>query len=379
MAVGHVEGQADTGAEPRGRGVSAGTCAAAPTCPAAGTAAPGGGAAFLGRLLRLDRVWLALAGLFAGLGLAAPDQAAVSLRFTVDAFLWILPFLVLSVVLAAWLKAAGADRLIGRAVSRSPRRAIVLAALAGALSPFCSCGVVPLVAALMAAGLPLPTVMAFWIASPLMDPEQFILMAATLGIGFTVAKTVAAISMGLLGGFATLMLQRLGAFEAPLKPGIGGGCVGGAPSDEALIWAVWRDGRRRRVFGQESLRVAEFLGKWLLLAFALESLMVAWLPPGLIAESLGGEAWHAIPLAVAVGVPAYLNGFAAIPLVGELMNMGMAPGAALAFLTAGAVTSLPAAMAVFALVKRPVFFWYLAIALTGSLASGFGFQLLQGA
>ena len=385
MAVGHVEGQAETGAEPRGRGVSAEpreegvsarTDAAAPTGPAAGAAAPGRGAVLLGRLRRLDRVWLALAGLFAGLGLAVPDQAAASLRFTVDAFLWILPFLVLSVVLAAWLKAAGADRLIGRAVSRSPRRAIVLAALAGALSPFCSCGVVPLVAALMAAGLPLPTVMAFWIASPLMDPEQFILMAATLGIGFTAAKTVAAISMGLLGGFATLMLQRLGAFEAPLKPGIGG-CAGGALSDEALIWAVWRDDRRRRAFGQESLHVAEFLAKWLLLAFALESLMVAWLPPGLIAESLGGEVWHAIPLAVAVGVPAYLNGFAAIPLVGELMNMGMAPGAAMAFLTAGAVTSLPAAMAVFALVKRPVFFWYLAIALTGSLASGFGFQLLQ--
>ena len=103
-----------------------------------------------------------------------------------------------------------------------------------------------------------------------------------------------------------------------------------------------------------------------------------WLmPPELIAGSLGGEARYAIPLAVAVGVPAYLNGFAAIPLVGELVNMGMEPGAALAFLTAGAVTSLPAAMAVFAIVKRPVFVWYLAIALVGSLASGLGYQLAQ--
>ena len=37
-----------------------------------------------------------------------------------------------------------------------------------------------------------------------------------------------------------------------------------------------------------------------------------------------------------VAVPAYLNGFAAIPLVGELIAIGMAPGAALAFLVAGA-------------------------------------------
>ncbi len=82
-------------------------------------------------------------------------------------------------------------------------------------------------------------------------------------------------------------------------------------------------------------------------------------------------------MSVALGVPAYLNGFAAIPLVGELMNMGMMPGAALAFLTAGAVTSIPAAMAVYALVKPPVFFWYLAIALIGSLASGFLYQAVQ--
>ena len=50
---------------------------------------------------------------------------------------------------------------------------IVIASLGGALSPFCSCGVVPLVAGLLAAGVPLPVVMAFWLSSPLMDPEMF--------------------------------------------------------------------------------------------------------------------------------------------------------------------------------------------------------------
>ncbi len=317
---------------------------------------------------------LALAVLFVGLGLVVPGQAVESLRFTAQSFLWILPFLLLSVALAAWLKAAGADRLIGRAVARAPGWAVVLAALAGALSPFCSCGVVPLVAALLAAGMPLPAVMAFWIASPLMDPEQFVLMAATLGLGFTLAKTLAAIAMGLLGGFATFAVQRLGGFAEPLRPGVGGGCAAGALAPATVRWAVWREPARRRGFAVEARRVAGFLTKWLLLAFALESLMVAWLPPDLIAGSLGGEAWEAIPLAVAVGVPAYLNGFAAIPLVGELMDMGMAPGAAMAFLTAGAVTSLPAAMAVFALVRRPVFLWYLAIALTGSLGTGLIYQ-----
>ena len=74
-------------------------------------------------------------------------------------------------------------------------------------------------------------------------------------------------------------------------------------------------------------------------------------------------------------MPAYLNGYAALPLVGGLMGQGMAPGAGMAFLIAGGVSSLPAAIAVWALVKREVFFLYLGIALAGSFIIGLLFQL----
>jgi uncharacterized membrane protein YraQ (UPF0718 family) len=330
-----------------------------------------------GRLRRLDRVWLAFALLFTVLAVAVPGQALDSAVFTLESFLWILPFLLISVLLAAWLKAAGADKMIGAAAARRPVPMIVMAALVGALSPFCSCGVVPLMAAMLSAGVPLAAVMAFAMASPIMDPEMFLLMTVVVGLPFTLAKTAAAIFMGLLAGFATLGLARAGLLAEPLRPGIagcGGGCGTPALAPVDLRWAFWHEGGRRAAFAAEAKSVTHFLAKWLLLAFALESLMVAWLPAELVASTLGGEGWSAIPLAVAVGVPAYLNGYAAIPLIDELLAMGMAPGAALAFLVAGGVTSLPAAMAVFALVKRPVFLWYLALALVGALAVGFGYQ-----
>ncbi|MHA1600906.1 MAG: permease [Alphaproteobacteria bacterium] len=330
--------------------------------------------AALARLRQTDRVWLALIGLFLVLLLVDTGQAVDSAVFTAGAFAWIFPFLAASVLLAAWLKAAGADHLIGASVSRAPGLAIIIAAAAGAFSPFCSCGVVPLIAGLLAAGVPLPAVMAFWIASPLMDPEQFILMSATLGIGFTLAKTTAAFALGLAAGGATWALQGAGAFANPLRAGIGCGGCGTAAAPMPLRWTFWNEAKRRGLFAAESRSVSLFLTKWLLLAFTIESLMTVWLPADVIAAKLGGESAFAIPLAVAIGVPAYLNGFAAIPLVGELMQMGMAPGAALAFLIAGGVTSLPASMAVFALVRRPVFLWYLVLAAFGALTAGFSYQ-----
>ena len=50
--------------------------------------------------------------------------------------------------------------------------------------------------------------------------------------------------------------------------------------------------------------------------------------------------------------------------------MGMSPGAGLAFMTAGAVSSIPAALAVFALVRRSVFGLYIFLGFTGSVIAG---------
>lgn len=110
--------------------------------------------------------------------------------------------------------------------------------------------------------------------------------------------------------------------------------------------------------------------KWLALAFMLESLMLAWVPADLVAQSLGGDGVGTIVIATLIGVPAYLNGYAALPLVGGLMEQGMNAGAGMAFLVAGGVTSIPAAIAVYALARRRVFVLYIALSLIGALATG---------
>jgi uncharacterized membrane protein YraQ (UPF0718 family) len=58
---------------------------------------------------------------------------------------------------------------------------------------------------------------------------------------------------------------------------------------------------------------------------------------------------------IQIGIPAYMNGYAAIPLISGLMELGMTLGAAFSFAAAGALSSIPAALVVYALVKRPVF------------------------
>ena len=82
-----------------------------------------------------DRVLLALALFFAGLLAVDWAQALASGVFVVEALLRIAPFLALSVGLAAWLKAAGADRLMARIAGRAPLFMVALAAAAGIVKP----------------------------------------------------------------------------------------------------------------------------------------------------------------------------------------------------------------------------------------------------
>ena len=327
-----------------------------------------------------DPVFLILVGLSALLAVLDASQIGQSFVFTLESMWQMLPFFILAIGLAAYAKATGADQTIAVAFSGNPVRATVLAAFVGALSPFCSCGVIPLIAAMLGAGVPLAPVMAFWIASPIMDPEMFILTVAGIGFNFAVAKTLATILMGLLAGFSILLFQKYGFLQNPLQDKITSGCSNSCESNASteINWKFWQEPQRISAFKSESYTIGVFLGKWLTFAFFLESLMLAYISPDWITAYVGADNVYAIPLAAIVGVPSYLNGYAAIPLISGLLEMGMTPGAAMAFVTAGAVSSIPAAIAVFALVKKPVFALYLSLGLIGSMLTAWIYQLSGG-
>jgi uncharacterized membrane protein YraQ (UPF0718 family) len=327
-----------------------------------------------------DKVFIGI--LFAILVLVFSDRPQIfqSLVFTADSLWQMLPFFLLAILFAAYATATNASSLIAQVFTGNPVKATILAAFIGALSPFCSCGVIPLIAAMLGAGVPLAPVMAFWIASPIMDPEMFILTAAGIGLNFAVAKTIAAVAMGLLAGFAVLFIRRYGFLASPLQIQVSNACATACGPDKmpALKWQFWQDADRKKMFFDETFQIARFLGKWLALAFFLESLMLAYVSSEWIVQYVGEDNIFAIPLAAIVGAPSYLNGYAAIPLISGLLEIGMTPGAAMAFITAGAVSSIPAAVAVFALVKKPVFALYILLGLVGSISTAWLYQLSGG-
>ena len=324
---------------------------------------------------RIDKVLLT--GIAIVLVLAILDRPAVipTLAEMLEHFLGTLPFILFAVAAIAAMKATGSERLLDGAFTGRETRMILLGALVGGLSPFCSCQVIPFVAALLAAGAPLSAVMAFWLASPLMDPAMFSITAGGIGFDFAIGKTLAAVALGIFGGLTVKLMAATPVFADPLRAQpVTGGCCGAKKL--TLNWRFWQEADRRRAFGDAARSNLIFLGKWLMFAYLLQALLIRYVPADLIARVIGGDGIGPVLLAAVVGAPAYLNGYAAVPLVAGLIEQGMNPGAGMAFMIAGGVSSVPAAVAVWALVKPRVFAAYLGLAVSGAVMAGMAWSAL---
>jgi uncharacterized membrane protein YraQ (UPF0718 family) len=138
------------------------------------------------------------------------NEILAIMNFVINAFLHLWPYLLITIPLAVAVQMSGASKYINRAFQARPMMAIFLATIVGAFSPFCSCSVIPVVASLLIGGVPLAPVMAFWIASPSMDPEIFFLSVATIGWELAIWRMVATLILSLSAGFITHVIIRQG-------------------------------------------------------------------------------------------------------------------------------------------------------------------------
>lgn len=81
-------------------------------------------------------------------------------------------------------------------------------------------------------------------------------------------------------------------------------------------------------------------------AYVNEALMLRHIPAEWIAGTVGGQGFKTILLGVFVGAPAYLNGYATVPLVDALLQQGMSVGAAVSFILADGVNITAGAIAI---------------------------------
>jgi uncharacterized membrane protein YraQ (UPF0718 family) len=301
------------------------------------------------------------------------------------------PYYLGGILFAAVIKTFKWDRRIRASLVRYDHSAILVAVAAGLVSPLCSCGILPVVIALSAAGVPLAPVIALLITSPLMSPDAFAVTVGQLGWTYALWKVGAAAATGLAAGYAARLLsargvlqgtsfhvERMYSEEGKVRPGfeeiVNSGCFGSAEEPGHV-----HDRENRLVFFLERTRdMALVVGKYLLAALLVEAVITYYAPVNLVEPWLGRKSAVSVLLAALISVPLPLHQVAAPAVIKALLGAGMSPGAGMAMLVGGPVTSIPAMGALLGLYHRRAFALYLAVGVSATLAAGYLFQAFHG-
>lgn len=315
------------------------------------------------------------------------------------------PFLAISVLAAAALNVyVGADRLAGwmrRRTAIAVGGAVVLAAA----TPFCSCGTTAVALGMIATSAPWAPIVAFMVASPLTSPSELVLSAGLLGWPFALIFFGGTIVLGIGAGLVTAGIEQTGLLRGQARmtpagersPGKPASCTEGscAVSTEsnakgfttlslgpgaAAVTEIGTLSQRLRLreLGREVVSAGRRMAVFFLAFTALGYLVIEAVPTAWLQEWLGGDSPLAVVGAALLGVPAYVNTEGSLPLVAGLMNGGMGPGPAMAFLVTGAGTSVGAVTGMLAIARRRVVALVVAVLFAGAVLLGAATQVLLG-
>jgi len=299
------------------------------------------------------------------------------LTFVAEAFLHIWPLLLITIPLSIIIKEIGISSKINTLLKKNIGVSILIATLVGAIAPFCSCSVIPVIASMLLSGVPIAPIMAFWLASPSMDPEIFFLSVASLGWPLAIARITATFIMSLVGAYVTHLLigKRFSNSTDLLK--IQPSCTSGCQSEKGASENAPKRFQPKKIV-LESRDAIWMILKFLVIAYILEAIILFYVPDSMVLAVFGDNKFTSILRATLFSVPLYTTNLSALGVMGGLLEKGLTEGAALAFLIGGATTTIPAMAAVYRLVHNKVFTVYLSITIIFAIMSGLVYELILG-
>ncbi|NVO59456.1 permease [Photobacterium damselae] len=300
-----------------------------------------------------------------------------------------------------------------------------VAALLGAITPFCSCSTIPFLKGLLRARAGFGPMMVFLFSSPLLNPVIIGLFVVTFGWKVAVFYFAIALIVSVVAGY---LLEKLG-FERYVKPeayqdssasSCSTGCGETKPSQTSCCTentaskhvepkptssccstkpATNTQKKENETSCCSTQPVENTLQKpqsrwvriwhstwkdfkqvlpYLLLGIAIGSFIYGFIPTDLIAKYAGAGKWYAIPVAAVIGIPLYIRAEAVIPLSAALVKKGMALGSVMALIIGSAGASLTEVILLKSIFKTPMIIAFVSVILTMAISAGFFYTFIFG-
>ncbi|WP_313691769.1 permease [Halorarum halobium] len=257
----------------------------------------------------------------------------------------------------------------------------VAAAGLGAVTPFCSCSTVPVLAGLLQAGAPLGIAFSFLLASPLVNEIAVVLLLGLFGLEVTVWYVVLTFAASVVGG---LVIGRLGLAEHVkdvriVDDGSRTAVADGGTADHEAARTVPTEatrGQRIEAAAQDAWSFFVDTLPYLVLGMVIGALIHGVVPVDALRTVLGPDNLLAVPLAALAGAPVYVSLSGMLPIAASLSEQGVAIGTVLAFVVGGAGVSVPNLVLLNKLFDRRLLLVYAGTIVAIGVTVGLAFNLL---
>ncbi len=248
---------------------------------------------------------------------------------------------------------------------------VVYASLLGAILPGCSCATMPMADGLKGKGVKLGTITSFVMVSPLLSPQTVFLTYGVLGLKFTVARVIFALSSGIIIGtlFNYLEAKKVKGFVLSETEE---NTAGKISEETACDCQDDYENEQRKGFWLNLMEIMMEIGKYFILGMLIGSLFTVFIPEEAISRYLGGSSIASYLLAALIGIPLYVCEGEEIPITASLMKLGLWAGPAMTFLLGSVGTCVATIVMSKKLIgKRPTIaytiYWFVFALVTGLL------------
>lgn len=240
----------------------------------------------------------------------------------------------------------------------------LIAALFGAVTPFCSCSSIPIFIGFIKTRIPLGIAFSFLITSPLVNEVAFVIMGGLFGWKLAILYAVSGITLGVIGGLILgamkmekhIILENDGEnVDAKVLPKL---------LKDKFVYAFRQGGRTLRK-----------LLPYVLGGIAVGALIHGYVPEEFFMEYLGKYKVLSVPIAVLIGVPIYAGCSAVVPLIFSITANGVPLGTSLALMMSIAGLSLPEAIILKRVMRLKLLAVFFGLVAIGIIIIGFLFNL----
>ena len=268
----------------------------------------------------------------------------------------LLLFIVVSFIVSLIQQVVSEEKI--KKLLSTPNKAVnyILGMIFGAVTPFCSCSTIPILAGLLNSKVPFGPTMSFLIASPLMNPLMIFMLWVLLGWKVAIVYFVV---LAFFSIFTGLVFSRMNLAETYKGVNVKGDG-----------FFANKSGSRFKQALNDAWAFLYPMLPYLFIGVFIGAFIYGFIPEEFITKYASGDGFISVFIASVIGIPMYIRPETMLPIAEALVSKGMSLGTVVALIIGGAGASIPEVVLLSKLFKKKFVISFVIAILVVAIATG---------